>query len=132
MFCGKLERSGNNFLASRSTSCRRKKKIQFVKAGQLTTSVAARKALLANITSRSLNNDSGPSNPEVVEVNDTSESETELTESDDDPDGEVIFDNQEHILDRPFTETELHPAIDPHIPYPGCYKGPNNGPNDEN
>ena len=58
--------------------------------------MAARQTVLDNVTSRLSGNDSVPSKPRVVEVSDTSESETGQTEEDPD---DVIFDNQEHILD---------------------------------
>ena len=107
------------------------KQVQSTSSGQLTTSVAARQAPLAGASSQSQQNDRGSPNPSVVEANATSDSETEPLDTDDDPDGDVIFDNQEHILDRPITDSELQQAIDPNIPYPGCYRGPNNGPPDE-
>jgi hypothetical protein len=103
------------------------RKIRFVETGDLSTSVAARQTVLDNVTSRLSNNDSVPSKPKVVEVSDTSESETEQTEDPDD----VIFDNQEHILDRPIADSELCQAIEPYIPVPGSHNRRNNGSQDD-
>jgi hypothetical protein len=102
------------------------RQVQFTKAGQLTISVAARDSLLAHVTRNNPDNDNGPANQEVMEVNDTSESETDQPEPTDYPDGDIFFDNQEHILDRPITKSDLDKAINPSIPYPGCCRDPNN------
>ena len=91
-------------------------------SGQLTSSVAMR-AIRNSYSGRSFDNDEGSSNRKVVEVSDTSESEN-------DPD-DVIFDNQEHILDRPIPDSELCQATDPHIPLLGSTQRRNNGSNDD-
>jgi hypothetical protein len=90
----------------------------------MTSSVETR-AIRNSYSGRSFDNDEGSSNRKVVEVSDTSESEN-------DPD-DVIFDNQEHILDRPIPDSELCQATDPHIPLLGSTQRRNNGSNnDEN